>query len=623
MSQFIVSLHSRLSNRSALGVFSPARGLEYVQIEDLSDEPLAPQLRGLCAVGERLYVATPTSIRVYEVDRDAGEAAPIFVLVQTLRLPDWQLAQSPADGLLALFYCAKRERLLVAFNKLACVDELDLDGHLLARRHLWTLAPDHFGVSHSAGHIRGLFEGPDDDVLVTVAFANGTDEGLVFRYDTGEVVAEGLPTPHSGALSPRALAVLDVQDAALRIQPLGSGGAPQTRVFAPLLEGETRPIKARGLWYADGRFYAGACNFSADPAEKLEPCIMSFSETGAEAQTHRLPGIDGLVAPAPFYFAAHPAGLPKPSWEGTRILNLAPEEPAVPDNKKALEDPSGTGHDEDNDQDVGPESQLLQESVTGQQHSPGDKPVITVDTVSLAYRRVSKVHHWFGRDRHRGDFRALKDVSLEIHRGDVVGLVGRNGSGKSTMGMLLAGILQPDTGKVERKGKAQLLSLGVGFNNELSGRDNVMVNASLLGLSRRQIREHFDEIVEFAELGDFIEEPVRTYSAGMRSRLAFGIATVIKPDVLILDEVLSTGDDAFRHKAEARMRQMREHANTVVMVSHSAGQIRKLCNQVVWLERGNLMMTGRPDDVMLEYRAFCDNPDQWLADHPGIADRLK
>nr|WP_232106304.1 ABC transporter ATP-binding protein [Pseudomonas mendocina] len=263
----------------------------------------------------------------------------------------------------------------------------------------------------------------------------------------------------------------------------------------------------------------------------------------------------------------------------------------------------------------------VQKPAPVRKEQPLGKSVIEVADVSLSYRRGVRLHTWL-RQRQDRDFRALKGVSLTLREGEVLGLVGRNGSGKSTMGMLLAGILQPDLGSIERHGRIQLLSLGIGFNNELSGRDNVFVNAALLGLSRREVLQHLDEIIEFSEIGEFIDEPIRTYSAGMRSRLAFAIATVIQPDVLILDEVLSTGDDSFRHKAETRMREMKGKAKCVVMVSHSANQIKKLCSRVVWLERGHLVLDGRPKQVMPEYEAFCQNPEKWLRRHPNIAARL-
>jgi ABC-type polysaccharide/polyol phosphate transport system ATPase subunit len=152
----------------------------------------------------------------------------------------------------------------------------------------------------------------------------------------------------------------------------------------------------------------------------------------------------------------------------------------------------------------------------------------------------------------------------------------------------------------------------LGFNTQLTGRDNIFVSGALLGLSRKQMRAQFDEIVEFSELQEFIDSPVRTYSSGMRSRLAFAISTSIRPEVLILDEVLSTGDSSFRTKAEKRLAETRDNAKAVVLVSHSEGQIKKLCNRVVWLEKGEVIMQGTPDEIIPEYEAFSSAPNAWL-----------
>lgn len=248
--------------------------------------------------------------------------------------------------------------------------------------------------------------------------------------------------------------------------------------------------------------------------------------------------------------------------------------------------------------------------------------MLEVEEVDLFYSKGSKLADWVRLRRPR-PFQALNKVSFALHEGEVVGLVGRNGSGKSSLGMLLAGILQPDSGSIRSFGKVQLLSLGLGFNNELSGRENACVNATLLGLSRSEINQRMEDVIDFSGIRDFIDEPIRTYSAGMRSRLAFAVATAIEPDILVLDEVLSTGDDAFRHKAERRMREMRQRAKCVVIVSHSANQIKKLCNRVVWIEAGRVLMDGRPRKVMPAYESFCRNPAKWMERHPDLAAKLQ
>ena len=200
-------------------------------------------------------------------------------------------------------------------------------------------------------------------------------------------------------------------------------------------------------------------------------------------------------------------------------------------------------------------------------------------------------------------FRALEDVSFAVGRGQVVGLVGANGSGKSTLLKIIAGALTPTSGWVEvDREKVQLLTLGTGFDMELTGRENLFLNGALIGRSRAFLEAHYGEIVAFAQLEGFMDQPVKTYSAGMVSRLGFAIATAgDAPEILILDEVLSVGDMFFRKKSEARIRQLLHGGSTVLLVSHSPGVIRENCTQALWLDRGKLRAVGEPKEVCAAY----------------------
>ena len=202
-------------------------------------------------------------------------------------------------------------------------------------------------------------------------------------------------------------------------------------------------------------------------------------------------------------------------------------------------------------------------------------------------------------------FRALDDVSFWVERGQVVGIVGQNGSGKSTLLKIVAGALTPTSGKVSvNRDKVQLLSLGTGFDLELTGRENLFLNGALIGRSRRFLQEHYQEIVEFAGLEGFMEEKVGHYSSGMVSRLGFAIATAgDAPEILILDEVLSVGDMFFRKKSEARIRELIHGGSTVLIVSHSPGVVRENCTQALWLDRGRLRRQGSPQEVCAAYEA--------------------
>lgn len=206
----------------------------------------------------------------------------------------------------------------------------------------------------------------------------------------------------------------------------------------------------------------------------------------------------------------------------------------------------------------------------------------------------------------RTEFWALRDINLAVYPGQVLGLLGRNGAGKTTLLKTLAGILAPDRGRVEVRGRVGcLLSFGVGFNPNLSGRENIYLNGSVLGLSERDIDARLDEIVAFCELEEFLDAPVRTYSAGMRGRLGFSIAIHIDPDVLILDEVLTVGDDYFRAKAGSIVDRFRRSEKTVIIASHSMTLIREVCTHAAWLDRGEVRMLGAPADVTRAYVADC------------------
>lgn len=201
-------------------------------------------------------------------------------------------------------------------------------------------------------------------------------------------------------------------------------------------------------------------------------------------------------------------------------------------------------------------------------------------------------------------FEALRDITLAIPKGSTWGLIGKNGSGKSTLLKLIAGIYSPDSGSVEVNGKVSaLIELGAGFHPDFSGRENIFINASILGFSRREIENRFDEIVAFAELEGFIDNPVRTYSSGMFMRLGFSIAVHVDPDILLVDEVLAVGDEAFSNKCYDKMESFRNAGKTIVLVSHSLGDIEKWCDGVAWLEDGIVQENGKPVRVIDAYLA--------------------
>ena len=205
------------------------------------------------------------------------------------------------------------------------------------------------------------------------------------------------------------------------------------------------------------------------------------------------------------------------------------------------------------------------------------------------------------------EIRALKDVSFEVPEGQVLGVVGANGAGKSTLMRTVAGILPPNSGRVEVHGRVStLLALGVGFNRKMTGRQNVVLGGLAAGLTREQLQEKYDEIVAFAELEEFMDMPMRTYSSGMYGRLAFAVAVTMEPEILLIDEALSVGDARFRKKSFRKMRQLCGEDRTILLVSHALGSIKELCDAAIWMHRGELRMWDEPDAVVDAYTEFLE-----------------
>jgi len=210
----------------------------------------------------------------------------------------------------------------------------------------------------------------------------------------------------------------------------------------------------------------------------------------------------------------------------------------------------------------------------------------------------------FRRQSHYHDFDAVKNVSFEVPHGQMLGLIGRNGSGKSTLLKIVAGVYHPTAGKVQVKGSlAPLIELGAGFHHELTGRENILLNGLLMGYSKREMQEREQRIVDFAEIGDFIDAPVKQYSSGMYMRLAFSVATEIDPDILLIDEILAVGDAPFQQKCFERIRSFRQAGKTIILVTHSMGQVAKYCDRTILIDQGAIVADGRPDEVIAIYES--------------------
>lgn len=236
--------------------------------------------------------------------------------------------------------------------------------------------------------------------------------------------------------------------------------------------------------------------------------------------------------------------------------------------------------------------------------------MITVEHVGMKFNLgIEKINTFkevliksLKREMPKNEFWALKDVSFHIEKGDVLGIIGVNGAGKSTLLKVVSGVLEPTKGKVKVDGIiAPMLELGAGFDPELTARENVFLNGAVLGYGKEFLHNKYDEIVEFSELQDFMDVPIRNFSSGMLARLAFAISTLVEPEVLIVDEILSVGDVAFQKKSREKMQSMIDGGTTVLFVSHSIDNIKDLCNKTLWLEHGNVVLFGETKEVCKAY----------------------
>jgi ABC-type polysaccharide/polyol phosphate transport system ATPase subunit len=239
------------------------------------------------------------------------------------------------------------------------------------------------------------------------------------------------------------------------------------------------------------------------------------------------------------------------------------------------------------------------------------KPVIVLNNISVQYRTPEEVIGTFKeyaiqllkRNVRFREFKALDNVDLQVYEGEILGIIGRNGAGKSTLLKVISRVLIPSAGRVRIRGHVSpLLELGAGFHPELTGRENVYLNGTLLGHTRREIDKRLPEIIEFAELGAFIDSPLRTYSSGMAARLGFSVATAWQPEILILDEILSVGDEGFRQKCQIRMQKYRDLGTTTLLVTHDSTTVETLCSRAVWLDHGQIKAVGPSRDVVSMYR---------------------
>ncbi len=232
------------------------------------------------------------------------------------------------------------------------------------------------------------------------------------------------------------------------------------------------------------------------------------------------------------------------------------------------------------------------------------------NTIAVAFKNVNKIYTLHNNSRNifakKKRFYALKDISFEVEKGTVVGVLGSNGSGKSTLSNLLAGISVPDSGEVVIIGEQSLVAIKTGLNAQLSGLENIYLKGALLGLKKKEVQAIVERVVEFSELGDFLYQPVKKYSSGMKSRLGFSISVALNPDIIIIDEALSVGDKAFAAKCMQKMDSLKDEGKTIFFVSHSLAQVRKFCSKGLWIEQGSFKEYGDITNVSTNYEAFME-----------------
>ncbi len=235
--------------------------------------------------------------------------------------------------------------------------------------------------------------------------------------------------------------------------------------------------------------------------------------------------------------------------------------------------------------------------------------VIEANNVCINYKIMKNVtvrHNLFQKRSCDQIFEAVKNVSFTVAKGGILGIIGRNGSGKSTLLRAIAGVFSPNSGSIDLKGHTvSLMALGVGFKDNLTGRDNISLSGMLLGFSQKQIQDKMQEIIDFAEIGEFIDRPVRTYSSGMHSKLAFAITAMLETDIMLIDEVLSVGDERFKKKSLNKMKELiSDKDRTVIIVSHSIDTLKSLCDRVMWIHDGEMKEIGKPNEVLDNYLKF-------------------
>lgn len=583
--RILLSLYSLVDNSAAIAVYNlKKQDYELVYKHIFPKDCPKKNFRGMDWLGNYLYAVCPKNLYIFEIS--AKDKRPYLQLKKVLCLPEWSDSQVGMGNLCALHVSKKQQRVFVGCTAQDVVDEFSLYGEHKKRHDLKKLVPHAFLASSprvegfGLGYLTNIFEEPAGTLCCTLAYSKAPRKGVVLNLSLRQIVLDNLDYPHDGLIFWDCLFINSPERKALEGYPYAGLGtvcpnAKPKKKFSVLRTDETTEHESgylRGLLIDRETIVCGLSYFSKIKDKNVRPRLLTFEKNRKEPVSESgLPDLEGLRLPCVYSIRPVPE-----AW----YLFL--------------------------EQGRGSSGRISADSLFSlplEEISSFD-PAIALNNVSLFYRRkvsLLKAGKGLGRKKR---FWALKEISFYVNKGESIGIIGSNGSGKSTLALLIAGVYKPDQGQMEVEGKVDLLVLGTGLKPEMSGQENIYINAAYLGFEKSYIDDHLQEIIDFAELGSFIHEPVRSYSSGMRSRLMFSVAAIMQPDILIIDEVMATGDQAFKKKAENKLSQIIGSSKAVIIISHDNNQIKKMCDRVIWLEAGRIRQIGEPEEVVQAYTDF-------------------
>ncbi len=627
MNDLILSLAS-VNHKQEVMIYDLSGEIYYLQTEKLIEESIDKSVTHI-TVGEKyLYVTGYYSLKLYSLNS-------AMILEKEIILPKWCHGYNKQDYCdKTLLLSIKEEKLFVSDNKNFEIDVFDLEGHLLYSRNILEYKelfkqPQIIGEMYLFGKIKQVLEDGHGRNFLLISERNMTKKGGVVELDTGRIILSNLDEPDNAIFVNEMLIVLknSKEITAYEYCPKTSfdmieWSVGRTIWNMSLDEADNDMLSLTGLYAQDGFLF---CGFASSNKmlinNNYDWGIFKISlKDGTIIEKTPMPLVRRLHNPHVLAITGiHNKFVPK--LEKSFVQEQGQEQ------EQEIPDKNDDNIINDIDSSKPKEKNINNKMVFELDKKPNErrdyferdhskKIAIELDKVSLTYTRNAGFFFAFNKKlRKKFDFKALDSISCEVYEGDVIGLIGRNGAGKSTLSKVLTRVYEPDSGNIVVNGSVQLLSLGAGFRAELTGRENIYLNAALLGVSKQRADDLFDDIIGFSEIGNFLDEPIKTYSSGMRSRLAFGIATSIYPEILILDEVMSTGDGAFRKRASERLDELKNRVKSIIIISHNSNVIKTQCNRVIWLDKGRLIMQGESSMIMPIYDNFCLNPNKWLKDN--------